>query len=151
MQTPSQARPQCTRSRRARRQPGTACVRVYEPLYWPPLTAPVDWMYSHGVEIIPPPQPFGLEQKHTSWAERGVSIFPFVAMHMRSDAASAPPKAQQQPHMDWSRLCSVGSKGSNTWISQPSSSHTWINHGCVGNKGRQGSWYKHGTSLYCHD
>ena len=27
-----------------------------------------------------------------------------VAMHIRSEAASAPPNAQQQPHMDWSRM-----------------------------------------------
>ena len=25
-------------------------------------------------------------------------------MHMRSEAASAPPKAQQQPQLDWSRM-----------------------------------------------
>ena len=84
-----------------RHQPGAGASL---PLYWPPLTAPDEAIHSHGVEIWPPPQPLGLEQKHTSWAERGTSILPLVAMHIRSDAASAPPNAQQQPHMDWSRL-----------------------------------------------
>jgi hypothetical protein len=31
----------------------------------------------------------------------------FVAMHMRSDAAPAPAKAQQQPQFDWSRMSPI--------------------------------------------
>merc|ERR1719443_2586502 len=42
--------------------------------------------------------------KQTSWAERGIIMDALVAMHMRSDAASAPPKAQQHPQLDWSRM-----------------------------------------------
>ena len=54
--------------------------------------------------IIPPPHPLNDEQKHTSCAESGRRSFADVAMHMRSDAASAPAKAQQQPQFDWSRI-----------------------------------------------
>jgi hypothetical protein len=61
-------------------------------------------MCVHGVWIMPPPQPKGDAQKQTSWAERGVIILPLVAMHMRSEAASAPAKAQQHPQLDWSRM-----------------------------------------------
>ncbi len=32
----------------------------------------------------------------------GTMVLPLVAIHMRSDAASAPAKAQQQPQLDWS-------------------------------------------------
>ena len=39
-------------------------------------------------------------QKHMSSAESGSAIEAFVAMHMRSEAASAPPNAQQQPQLD---------------------------------------------------
>merc|ERR1719313_285690 len=42
--------------------------------------------------------------KQTSWAERGIIMDALVAMHMRSEAASAPPKAQQHPQLDWSRM-----------------------------------------------
>jgi len=42
--------------------------------------------------------------KQTSLAESGIWSFALVAMHIRSDAASAPPKAQQQPQFDWSRI-----------------------------------------------
>merc|ERR1711920_370455 len=42
--------------------------------------------------------------KHTSWADSGIMMEAFVEMHMRSDAASAPTKAQQHPQFDWSRM-----------------------------------------------
>merc|ERR1719399_2594216 len=42
--------------------------------------------------------------KHTSWADKGTIIEALVAMHMRSEPASAPAKAQQQPQLDWSRM-----------------------------------------------
>merc|ERR1719356_1661795 len=42
--------------------------------------------------------------KQTSCADRGTIIDALVAMHMRSEAASAPAKAQQQPQLDWSRM-----------------------------------------------
>merc|ERR1712232_510626 len=42
--------------------------------------------------------------KHTSWADSGIIVEALVAMHMRSEAASAPAKAQQQPQFDWSRM-----------------------------------------------
>merc|ERR1719498_1707357 len=42
--------------------------------------------------------------KQTSWAERGTILVALVAMHMRSEAASAPANAQQQPQLDWSRM-----------------------------------------------
>ena len=61
-------------------------------------------MKVHGVSIMPPPQPSKFELKHTSCAESGMIIAPLDAMHMRSLAASAPPKAQQQPQLDWSRM-----------------------------------------------
>ena len=61
-------------------------------------------MKVHGVVIWPPPQPSNEAQKQTSWAASGISILPPVAMHMRSDAASAPANAQQQPQLDWSRM-----------------------------------------------
>ena len=64
------------------------------------MTAPERLMKLHGVLIIPPPQPLKEEQKHTSCAERAVMIDAFVAMHMRSDAASAPANAQQHPQLD---------------------------------------------------
>ena len=57
-------------------------------------------MKVHGVVIWPPPQPSNEAQKQTSWAASGMSILPPVAMHMRSDAASAPANAQQQPQLD---------------------------------------------------
>jgi len=56
------------------------------------------------VRIIPPWQPKSDAQKQTSWADSGVIILPPVAMHMRSEAASAPANAQQQPQLDWSRM-----------------------------------------------
>merc|ERR1719375_1673657 len=42
--------------------------------------------------------------KQTSWAERGIIMDALVAMHMRSEAASAPANAQQHPQLDWSRM-----------------------------------------------
>merc|ERR1719356_2185492 len=42
--------------------------------------------------------------KHTSCDDNGTMIDALVAMHMRSEAASAPAKAQQQPQLDWSRM-----------------------------------------------
>merc|ERR1719436_1884368 len=42
--------------------------------------------------------------KHTSWADRGTITDAFVEMHIRSEAASAPAKAQQHPQFDWSRM-----------------------------------------------
>merc|ERR1712023_87840 len=42
--------------------------------------------------------------KQTSWAERGIIMDALVAMHMRTDAASAPANAQQHPQLDWSRM-----------------------------------------------
>merc|ERR1719375_2209866 len=70
--------------------------------------------------------------KQTSWADKGIIIDALVAMHMRSEAASAPPKAQQQPQFDWSRMspmifahwgqCSAESKLSGTSASTFSSS-----------------------------
>merc|ERR1719284_1109042 len=42
--------------------------------------------------------------KQTSWLERGIMMDALVAMHMRSEAASAPAKAQQHPQLDWSRM-----------------------------------------------
>ena len=68
-------------------------------LYREPVTAPVCLMYDHGVLIMPPSHPLNDEQKHTSCAESGKSIDALVAMHMRSDAASAPANAQQQPQL----------------------------------------------------
>ena len=64
-------------------------------------------MYDHGVEIWPPPQPLNDEQKQTSCAESGICSVAFVAMHIRSDAASAPANAQQQPQFDWSRMSPI--------------------------------------------
>ena len=74
------------------------------PLYWPPVTAPALATYVHGVTIWPPSQPSTFALKQTSCAESGTATAPPVAMHMRSDAASAPAKAQQQPQFDWSRM-----------------------------------------------
>jgi len=62
-------------------------------------------MNVQGVEIWPPLQPpvkIGLKQ--TSSAASGMSSVALDEMHMRSDAASAPAKAQQQPQLDWSRM-----------------------------------------------
>jgi hypothetical protein len=42
--------------------------------------------------------------KQVSWADRGRARVPLVEMHMRSEAAEAAPKAQQQPQLDWSRM-----------------------------------------------
>merc|ERR1712110_1055586 len=42
--------------------------------------------------------------KHTSWADSGIMVEALVEMHMRSEAASAPAKAQQHPQFDWSRM-----------------------------------------------
>merc|ERR1719293_283157 len=42
--------------------------------------------------------------KHTSCDDNGTMMDALVAMHMRSEAASAPAKAQQQPQLDWSRM-----------------------------------------------
>merc|ERR1712087_450657 len=42
--------------------------------------------------------------KHTSWADSGIMDEAFVEIHMRSEAASAPAKAQQHPQFDWSRI-----------------------------------------------
>merc|ERR1712125_205622 len=42
--------------------------------------------------------------KHTSWADSGIMVEALVEMHMRSEAASAPAKAQQHPQFDWSRI-----------------------------------------------
>merc|ERR1719181_2025475 len=75
-----------------------------EPWYWPPETAPSREMKDHGVVIWPPSQPSGFELQQTSCAEIGVMSLPLEAMHIRSEAASAPPKAQQQPQLDWSRM-----------------------------------------------
>ena len=61
-------------------------------------------MNVHGVVIWPPPQPLMFELKQTSCAEIGRFMSPSVAMHMRSEAASAPPNAQQQPQLLWSRI-----------------------------------------------
>merc|ERR1719298_115754 len=61
-------------------------------------------MKDHGVLIWPPSQPSKLELKQTSCAESGSIIEALVAMHKRSEAASTPPNAQQQPQLDWSRM-----------------------------------------------
>ena len=53
---------------------------------------------------MPPSQPAQEPQKHMSWAERGSRVEALVWMHMRSDADSAAPNAQQQPQADWSRM-----------------------------------------------
>merc|ERR1712232_610223 len=42
--------------------------------------------------------------KHTSWADSGIMVEALVEMHIRSEAASAPAKAQQHPQFDWSRM-----------------------------------------------
>merc|ERR1712232_690593 len=42
--------------------------------------------------------------KHTSWADSGIMVEALVEMHIRSEAASAPAKAQQHPQLDWSRM-----------------------------------------------
>ena len=76
----------------------------YVLLTCPPVTAPSEEMCDHGVSICPPWQPSYEAQKQTSCAESGTAMAPLVAMHMRSEAADAPAKAQQQPHMDWSRM-----------------------------------------------
>merc|ERR1719502_1140476 len=70
--------------------------------------------------------------KQTSWAERGIIMDALVAMHMRSEAASAPANAQQHPQLDWSRMspmilahwgqCSAESKLSGISASSFSSS-----------------------------
>merc|ERR1719480_66573 len=65
------------------------------------------FMKDQGVLIWPPLQPWDKkmpELKHTSCEERGTIMAASVAMHMRSDAASAPANAQQQPQLDWSRM-----------------------------------------------
>ena len=61
-------------------------------------------MKSHAAFGEPPLQPSGFELKHRSCAESGMMVLPSVEMHRRSEAASAVPNAQQQPHMDWSRM-----------------------------------------------
>merc|ERR1719375_2268746 len=70
--------------------------------------------------------------KQTSWAERGIIVDALVAMHMRSEAASAPANAQQHPQLDWSRMspmilahwgqCSAESKLSGISASSSSTS-----------------------------
>eukprot|EP00965_Chrysotila_dentata_P193085 6175535-Pleurochrysis_carterae.AAC.1 len=67
-------------------------------------------MKVHGVSICPPSQPRESSppaQKQTSCAERGTITLALVPMHSRSDAASAPAKAQQQPQLDWSRMSPI--------------------------------------------
>ena len=65
--------------------------------FWGPVTTPVRLMKAQGVWRLPPLQPLDSALKHTSWALKGMARVPFEAMHMRSDAAEAAPKAQQQP------------------------------------------------------
>ena len=48
--------------------------------------------------------PLSEAQKQSCCAESGTFKVPLVAMHMRSEAAPAAPKAQQQPQSDWSRM-----------------------------------------------
>merc|ERR1719197_461679 len=70
--------------------------------------------------------------KQTSWLERGIIMDALVAMHMRSEAASAPANAQQHPQLDWSRMspmifaqcgqCSAESKSSGKAASSKPSS-----------------------------
>eukprot|EP00401_Gymnodinium_catenatum_P054036 CAMPEP_0117504610 /NCGR_PEP_ID=MMETSP0784-20121206/24937_1 /TAXON_ID=39447 /ORGANISM="" /LENGTH=374 /DNA_ID=CAMNT_0005299969 /DNA_START=173 /DNA_END=1295 /DNA_ORIENTATION=- len=64
-------------------------------------------MKVHGVSIMPPSQPSDSAQKHTSSADKGSMMEAFVLMHMRSEAASAPANAQQQPQLDWSRMSPI--------------------------------------------
>mmetsp|Transcript_22580 Transcript_22580/g.64153 ORF Transcript_22580/g.64153 Transcript_22580/m.64153 type:complete len:293 (-) Transcript_22580:3-881(-) len=74
------------------------------PWYCPPLTTPLSCMYCQGLVMSPPSQPSSDAQKHTSCADKGKLREPLLAMHIRSDAASAAPNAQQQPQLDWSRI-----------------------------------------------
>merc|ERR1719162_2893326 len=64
-------------------------------------------MKSHGLSMSPPWQPSSEAPKHTSCAESGTIAVAFVAMHKRSEAAEAAPNAQQQPHIDWSRISPI--------------------------------------------
>ena len=57
-----------------------------------------------GVYNVPPLQPFSSAQKQVSCADSGTFKVPFVPIHIRSDAAEAAPKAQQQPQSDWSLI-----------------------------------------------
>eukprot|EP00967_Tisochrysis_lutea_P094737 scaffold137819_cov39-Tisochrysis_lutea.AAC.1 len=98
----------------AKHHPAVSITEEYEehrpfpkgpvPLYWPPVTAPEWRTCVHGVWIMPPSQPEREAQKQMSCAESGTIILPPVAIHIRSDAASAPANAQQQPQFDWSRI-----------------------------------------------
>jgi hypothetical protein len=59
-------------------------------------------MYDHGVYRSPPPQPSKDAQKHISLTDSGTTREALVAMHKRSEAASAAPKAQQ--HLSEERI-----------------------------------------------
>merc|ERR1719313_2482912 len=63
--------------------------------------------------------------KQTSWADKGIIIDAFVAMHMRSEAASAPPKAQQQPQFDWSRMSPMTFAHVGQFVSESNVSGAW--------------------------
>merc|ERR1719456_177249 len=60
--------------------------------------------------------------KHTSWADSGIMVEAFVEMHMRSEAASAPAKAQQHPQFDWSRMSPISFAHCGQWASESNSS-----------------------------
>ena len=64
-------------------------------------------MKLHAVWSCPPLQPWSCAQKQVAWAESGTATVPLVAMQRRSEAASAAPNAQQQPHADWSRMSPI--------------------------------------------
>merc|ERR1712023_488770 len=68
--------------------------------------------------------------KQTSWADKGIIMDALVAMHMRSEAASAPANAQQQPQLDWSRISPIilahcGQFSAESKLSGTSTSTSW--------------------------
>lgn len=47
------------------------------------------------------------QQDTMSSVESSTFVVPFVAMQRRSLMASTAPKAQQEPHVLWSRMCPI--------------------------------------------
>merc|ERR1719506_2804946 len=86
---------------------------------------PLRSMYDQADSGDPPPQPLKLELKHRSSAESGTMVAPSVAMQRRSEAASAVPKAQQQPQLDWSRMSPITLAHVGQLVSESNESGAW--------------------------
>jgi hypothetical protein len=71
----------------------TGSSPVPENFCWPPVTRPCLATHCQASIGEPPLQPSSEEQKHMCSAESGTMLLPSVEMHMRSEAASAVPKA----------------------------------------------------------